>query len=225
MVIPRAPRGHRTPRGGEGRRATILTRHACARLDPLTRRDARALIVHRFQSREREEGFWLGNPRGRRETNEGRSLSEFSPRLFCAPSRSDECLGTHSPYGLPLEHVLLPQFLKRARGYSTHLVGKWDVGHFHADFLPQRRGFDTFFGFYSSFVSYFSCVRVVVSSSFLSLGAQRRRRRAIAVALVVGGIGFHSSADSVRASSNATVARPRSAMVCERERRQPRSVP
>ena len=49
------------------------------------------------------------------------------------------------PMGLPLEIPTLGDKLKEV-GYSTHLVGKWHVGMFTPDFLPTRRGFDTFFG-------------------------------------------------------------------------------
>ena len=35
------------------------------------------------------------------------------------------------------------------------MLGKWDVGHFVHAMLPRERGFDTFYGYYSSYVSYF----------------------------------------------------------------------
>lgn len=31
-------------------------------------------------------------------------------------------------------------------GYSTHIVGKWDLGHYSATLWPVYRGFDSFFG-------------------------------------------------------------------------------
>jgi arylsulfatase B len=47
--------------------------------------------------------------------------------------------------GLPLEETTLPEVLRNA-GYATALIGKWHLGG-AAKFNPQRRGFDTFFGF------------------------------------------------------------------------------
>jgi arylsulfatase B/arylsulfatase I/J len=103
---------------------------------------------------------------------DGIKLDSYYAQSSCTPTRAALLTGKHasrtglahttinmrSPYGLPLDHVILPQFLKKARGYSTHMIGKWDVGHFNDQFLPQQRGFDTFFGFYTSFTSYFEYV-------------------------------------------------------------------
>ena len=47
--------------------------------------------------------------------------------------------------GLPLGELTLPAALRRL-GYATGLVGKWHLGG-TAKFHPQRRGFDTFYGF------------------------------------------------------------------------------
>ena len=47
--------------------------------------------------------------------------------------------------GLPLTETTLPEVL-RSSGYVTGLVGKWHLGG-APKFNPQRRGFDTFFGF------------------------------------------------------------------------------
>lgn len=59
------------------------------------------------------------------------------------------------PFGLPLGIKILPQYLKDD-GYKTHAVGKWHLGFCKSDYTPLRRGFDSFFGFYSEKEDYFS---------------------------------------------------------------------
>lgn len=49
------------------------------------------------------------------------------------------------PNGMPLGDPTLADKLREA-GYSTHAVGKWHLGFFKEEYLPTRRGFDTFFG-------------------------------------------------------------------------------
>lgn len=60
-----------------------------------------------------------------------------------------------SPYGIPLEYKLLPQYLKDLN-YRTTIVGKWNVGHFNADYLPHRRGFDSALTFQSDEIHYYN---------------------------------------------------------------------
>ncbi|CAH3141929.1 unnamed protein product [Porites evermanni] len=61
------------------------------------------------------------------------------------------------PFGLPLKEKLLPEYL-RQMGYSTHAVGKWQLGFFAKEFTPTYRGFDSFYGFWTSGQDYFSHV-------------------------------------------------------------------
>lgn len=98
-------------------------------------------------------------------------LENFYAMPDCTPSRSALLSGVHPvhnglfhlsigislPFGLPLHFRLLPEYLKQIRSDTVcHGVGKWDLGHFHKDFVPTSRGFDSWYGYYSSFTSYFS---------------------------------------------------------------------
>ncbi|KAJ8605169.1 hypothetical protein CTAYLR_000365 [Chrysophaeum taylorii] len=58
-------------------------------------------------------------------------------------------------YSIPLGHALVPEVLK-TKGYSTHGIGKWNVGHCNEAYLPWNRGFDTFLGYFSDGIDYVS---------------------------------------------------------------------
>ncbi|XP_046825990.1 arylsulfatase B-like [Vespa crabro] len=58
------------------------------------------------------------------------------------------------PRGLPLDVRILPERL-RGLGYTTKLIGKWHVGYHTAQHTPLHRGFDSFLGFYNSYVTYY----------------------------------------------------------------------
>lgn len=59
------------------------------------------------------------------------------------------------PRAIPLNNTLLPEYLQKL-GYSTHLVGKWHVGYYSSNHTPSNRGFDTFYGYYNGYVTYFN---------------------------------------------------------------------
>ncbi|ODN02400.1 Arylsulfatase J [Orchesella cincta] len=87
---------------------------------------------------------------------------------ICTPSRTALFSGRHpihtgmqhnvifgtTPYGFPLEHKLLPEYLKDI-GYSTHLIGKWHLGHFKRKYTPTCRGFDSFYGHWTGHKDYY----------------------------------------------------------------------
>lgn len=58
------------------------------------------------------------------------------------------------PRGLPLDIKILPEHL-RGLGYTTKLIGKWHMGYHTPQYTPLHRGFDSFFGFFNSHISYF----------------------------------------------------------------------
>ncbi|KAL3266707.1 hypothetical protein HHI36_010869 [Cryptolaemus montrouzieri] len=52
------------------------------------------------------------------------------------------------------EGKILPQYLKEM-GYSTYLVGKWDLGYSRWNATPTQRGFDHHFGYFNEYTSYY----------------------------------------------------------------------
>ncbi|XP_032679732.1 arylsulfatase J-like isoform X2 [Odontomachus brunneus] len=59
------------------------------------------------------------------------------------------------PRSIPLNNSLLPEYL-RMLGYTTALVGKWHIGYHTNNHIPTRRGFDSFLGYYSGYIEYFT---------------------------------------------------------------------
>lgn len=108
---------------------------------------------------------------------EGIILDRHYVHSKCSPSRAALLTGKYAwtmgrqrgaierfhPTGLDPTITLLPQMLKTA-GYKTHAVGKWHLGYCNEDYLPTRRGFDTFFGMYQQSTHYRS--RMITCSSF-----------------------------------------------------------
>ncbi|XP_012055336.1 PREDICTED: arylsulfatase B-like [Atta cephalotes] len=88
---------------------------------------------------------------------------------MCTPSRVAFLSGRHplrtsmqgyplkgaEPRGLHLNDTLLPEYLRKL-GYTTHLLGKWHVGYLTRNYVPTRRGFDTFLGYFNGLIQYFN---------------------------------------------------------------------
>ena len=103
-------------------------------------------------------------PNLNRMAEEGRKFTHFNVTAgVCTPSRASimtgcyaQRVGMHtnprdglvlrpvSPYGLHPDEETIAEVLKKA-GYATAIVGKWHLGD-QPEFLPNRQGFDWFFG-------------------------------------------------------------------------------
>jgi len=89
--------------------------------------------------------------------SEGMKFTQFySGASVCAPSRSTLMTGMHSGHtsvrsnsgGTPLlaEDITIAEVLKQP-GYVTGIFGKWGLGDAGTEGVPNRQGFDDFFGY------------------------------------------------------------------------------
>jgi len=86
-----------------------------------------------------------------------RFTDAYSGCTVCAPARSVLMTGLHMGHtsvrgntgGIPLrdEDVTIAEVLKRA-GYATGGFGKWGLGDVQTPGVPEKHGFDEFFGYY-----------------------------------------------------------------------------
>lgn len=98
----------------------------------------------------------------------GLILNKHYVQPMCTPSRSALMTGKYpihtgmenfvidadEPWGLGLDELLLPEFLKTAN-YRTYQVGKWHLGMFKKAYNPIQRGFDEYFGFLGPYIDYY----------------------------------------------------------------------
>ena len=98
---------------------------------------------------------------------QGIELNRFYVNPACSPTRASLMTGlfatrhgvnspvqSHSDNGLPLDVKILPQYFKDA-GYSTHMAGKWHLGHGDTAYWPNSRGFDSFNGHLGGGLGYY----------------------------------------------------------------------
>ncbi|OTF69288.1 arylsulfatase B-like protein [Euroglyphus maynei] len=96
-------------------------------------------------------------------------MNNYYVSPLCSPSRSAlltglnpirtgmqvDVIAASQPYGLPLNYTTMGQHFQRL-GYQTHAVGKWHQGFFRSEYLPTRRGFDTYLGYLTGHSDYFN---------------------------------------------------------------------
>jgi arylsulfatase A-like enzyme len=85
-----------------------------------------------------------------------RFTQAYAGCCICAPSRCTLMTGYHmghasvraNPGGVPLlpEDITVAQVLKKA-GYTCGCFGKWGLGDADTDVVPNKKGFDEFFGY------------------------------------------------------------------------------
>ncbi|KAL5289186.1 hypothetical protein ACFFRR_009396 [Megaselia abdita] len=56
--------------------------------------------------------------------------------------------------GLPLTEKLLPEYLNQF-GYSSHIAGKWHLGHYKKIYTPMYRGFKSHVGYWTGHHDYY----------------------------------------------------------------------
>jgi len=115
------------------------------------------------------KGSDIKTPTIDRFANEGIRLQQYYVQRVCSPTRSAIMAGRY-PYhmglglsvisdgrdfGMPLNQTTIANELKRG-GYSTHCVGKWDLGMQKWEYTPTYRGFDSFYGYYNAAEGYFN---------------------------------------------------------------------
>jgi arylsulfatase A-like enzyme len=98
----------------------------------------------------------VSTPNLDRLAGEGLRFTDFyAGSTVCAPSRCSLMTGKHMGHArvrgnaqVPLrpEDVTLAEIFKQA-GYTTGLVGKWGLGEPDSTGIPNRQGFDYFFGY------------------------------------------------------------------------------
>ena len=102
-------------------------------------------------------GRQIATPHIDRLASEGIRFTQAYGHTVCAPSRSTLMTGKHMGHtpvrantgGVPLrdEDVTIAEILKAA-GYATGGYGKWGLGEVGTPGVPERQGFDEFFGYY-----------------------------------------------------------------------------
>ncbi|XP_046544579.1 arylsulfatase J-like, partial [Haliotis rubra] len=112
----------------------------------------------------------------------GVKLENYYVQPICTPSRAQFMSGRYQihtglqhgiiwetqPNALPLGSATIADKIKHA-GYSTYAVGKWHLGFYKNAYIPNNRGFDSFYGYLSGSENYYThnhCDNHVANTSY-----------------------------------------------------------
>jgi arylsulfatase A-like enzyme len=101
--------------------------------------------------------------------SDGIIFNQFYAQEVCTPARGSLLTGrypltigmqfsmvqTAIPWGLDYNETTIAEVLQ-ADGYTTHMFGKWHLGHYSPRMLPTARGFDTYTGYVNGESYYWS---------------------------------------------------------------------
>uniref|UniRef100_A0A1B0FLM3 Sulfatase N-terminal domain-containing protein n=1 Tax=Glossina morsitans morsitans TaxID=37546 RepID=A0A1B0FLM3_GLOMM len=110
-------------------------------------------------------------------------LNRYYVNPICTPSRAALMTGKHpihtgmqhtvlygaEPRGLPLTEKLMPQYFNDL-GYSSHIAGKWHLGHYKHVYSPLYRGFRSHVGYWTGHHDYFDHTAVESQQWGLNVG-------------------------------------------------------
>jgi hypothetical protein len=99
----------------------------------------------------------------------GINLENYYAQQSCTPSRAALMTGRYpirlglatatiaddTTAGLPLNETTIAQMMKD-NGYTTYMLGKWNLGNRSPRYLPTARGFDYFLGYMNALNNYWS---------------------------------------------------------------------
>ncbi|MFN3166723.1 MAG: arylsulfatase [Phycisphaeraceae bacterium] len=103
-----------------------------------------------------------------------RFTDAYAGCTVCAPTRSTLMTGYHMGHtymrlntgGVPIrdEEVTVAEVLKAA-GYRTGGFGKWGLGDLGTPGVPEKQGFDVFFGYYHQIHAHYFCPEYLIRNS------------------------------------------------------------
>lgn len=116
-------------------------------------------------------------------------LDNYYVNPICTPTRSVLLSGRYQIHtglqhgvilegqriGFPLSDILLPEALRDC-GYRNYLVGKWHLGMYRKEMLPENRGFESHFGYTGGCEGHYNrmqCMKGYCGMDFRDSGCNR----------------------------------------------------